>query len=377
MNSNSLFDSKAVIKVLGVGGGGCNAVNRMIQTSVEGVEFIALNTDVQALDANFADTRIALGHGTTKGLGTGGDPSRGQAAAKESEREILEHIDGADMVFVTAGMGGGTGTGAAPVVAELAKRYDILTVGVVTKPFGFEGPKRRRLAEEGIARIQQHVDTLIVIPNEKLLTVVERRTSLQEAFLYADDVLRQGVQGISDIIMKPGMINVDFADVRSVMKGAGVALMGLGRGTGENRAKIAAEQAVSSPLIETDIQGAKRLLVNITAGPDFSIGEAQDAMEYIMQFADADEASIYMGQVFDDSMGEQVCVTLLAAGMHLEPTSFRDREIFERAEPVEAAQQELQPLVAAEAVTPRGLEAVSLDEIDFDIPAFLRSQRAR
>lgn len=376
MTARNLFDSRAVIKVLGVGGGGCNAVNRMIQTSVEGVEFVALNTDMQALDVSFAPTRIALGKGTTRGLGTGGDPSRGQTAAKESEREVMEQIEGADMVFITAGMGGGTGTGAAPVVAELAKRLDILTVGVVTKPFGFEGPKRRRIAEEGVERIKEHVDTLIVIPNEKLLSVVERRTSLQDAFLYADDVLRQGVQGISDIIMKPGMINVDFADVRSVMKSAGVALMGLGRGTGERRARIAAEQAVSSPLLETDIQGAKRLLVNITAGPDFTIGEAQDAMEYIMQFADADEASIYMGQVFDESYGEQVSVTLLAAGMQYAPTTLRDREIFVRAEAPETTTQPEPSPVATEAPG-RGFEAASLDEIDFDIPAFLRSQRSR
>ncbi len=376
MTSKNLFDSRAVIKVLGVGGGGCNAVNRMIQTSVEGVHFVALNTDMQALDVSFAPTRIALGRGTTRGLGTGGDPSRGQASAKESEREIIEQIEGADMVFVTAGMGGGTGTGAAPVVAELAKRMDILTVGVVTKPFGFEGPKRRRIAEEGVERIKEHVDTLIVIPNEKLLSVVERRTSLQDAFLYADDVLRQGVQGISDIIMRPGMINVDFADVRSVMKSAGVALMGLGRGTGEKRARIAAEQAVSSPLLETDIQGAKRLLVNITAGPDFTIGEAQDAMEYIMQFADADEASIYMGQVFDESMGEQVSVTLLAAGMHYAPTTLRDREVFVRAEAPET-QTEPEPQPVATDTPGRGFEVASLDEIDFDIPAFLRSQRSR
>ena len=376
MDSRNLFDSRAVIKVLGVGGGGCNAVNRMVQTSVEGVQFVALNTDMQALDASFAPTRIALGRGTTRGLGTGGDPTRGHAAAKESEREIMEQIDGADMVFVTAGMGGGTGTGAAPVVAELAKRLDILTVGVVTKPFGFEGPKRRRIAEEGIERIKEHVDTLIVIPNEKLLSVVERRTSLQDAFLYADDVLRQGVQGISDIIMKPGMINVDFADVRSVMKGAGVALMGLGRGAGERRAKIAAEQAVSSPLIETDIQGAKRLLVNITAGPEFTLGEAQDAMEYIMQFADADESAIYMGQVFDESMGDQVSVTLLAAGMHYAPTTFRDREVFVKAEAPEA-EPPYEPATAVETTPRRAFEDVSLDEIDFDIPAFLRSQRSR
>lgn len=373
MTEGNLFDSRAVIKVLGVGGGGCNAVNRMIQTSVEGVHFVALNTDMQALDVSFAEKRIILGQGMTRGLGTGGDPSRGQAAAKESEREISDTLEGSDMVFITAGMGGGTGTGAAPIVAQLAKRLDILTVGVVTKPFGFEGPKRRRLAEEGIERIKEHVDTLIVIPNEKLLSVVERRTSLQEAFLYADDVLRQGVQGISDIIMKPGMINVDFADVRSVMKNAGVALMGLGRGTGENRAKTAAEAAVNSPLLETDIRGARRLLVNITAGPDFSIGETQDAMEYIMQFADADESSIFMGQVFDEDMGDQVAITLLAAGMEYENNGLSDREVFVQAEAptTESASEKLQ----AQEVP--SLEAISFDDIDFDIPAFLRSQRSR
>ena len=374
MTDRNLFDSRAIIKVLGVGGGGCNAVNRMIQTSVEGVHFVALNTDMQALDMSFAEKRIILGQGLTRGLGTGGDPSRGQAAAKESERELSDMLEGADMVFITAGMGGGTGTGAAPVVAAIAKRLDILTVGVVTKPFGFEGPKRRRLAEEGIERIQEHVDTLIVIPNEKLLSVVERRTSLQEAFLYADDVLRQGVQGISDIIMKPGLINVDFADVRSVMKNAGVALMGLGRGTGENRAKIAAEAAVNSPLLETDIRGAKRLLVNITAGPDFSLGETQDAMEYIMQFADADESSIFMGQVFDESMGDQVSITLLAAGMDSQPNSFSDREVFLKADAPETPGAE--QLQARSEDLP-SLEPITFDEIDFDIPAFLRSQRSR
>ncbi len=371
MSGKNLFESQAVIKVWGVGGGGCNAVNRMIQTSVEGVEFVALNTDRQALSVSFAERRIVLGEGSTRGLGTGGDPTRGQMAAKESEREIMDELDGTDMVFITAGMGGGTGTGAAPVIAELAKRMDILTIGIVTRPFGFEGPKRRRLAEAGIQRIKEFVDTLIVIPNERLLSVVEPRTSLEDAFLIADDVLRQGVQGISDIIMKPGLINVDFADVKSVMKGAGVALMGLGRGTGENRAKSAAEAAVNSPLIETDIQGARRLLVNITAGPSFSLGECQDAMEYIMQFADADDASIYMGQVFDDSMGEDISITLLAAGMEAAPFSISEPDIFARSDSPDEP-------VAEEGTRARpSLEAVTFDVIDFDIPAFLRSQRTR
>lgn len=376
MTSRDLFDSRAVIKVIGVGGGGCNAVNRMIQTAVEGVEFIAMNTDVQALDVNYAPTRISLGRTITRGLGTGGDPTRGQSAAKESDREIGALIEGADMVFVTAGMGGGTGTGAAPVVAEIAKRHDVLTVGVVTKPFGFEGPKRRRLAEEGIARMKEHVDTLIVIPNEKLLSVVDKRMSLNDAFLYADDTLRQGVQGISDIILKPGLINVDFADVRSVMKGAGVALMGLGRGTGENRARIAAEAAVMSPLIETDIKGAKRLLVNITAGPQFGIGEAQEAMEYIMQYADAEDAAIFMGQVLDESMGDQVLITLLAAGMDspLISSAFHDSEMFVQADLPDLSRVPVQEQVQAQKPT---FEPATFDEIDFDIPAFLKNQRQR
>ena len=371
MTGKNLFESQAVIKVWGIGGGGCNAVNRMIQTSVEGVEFVALNTDRQALSVSFAERRIVLGEGSTRGLGTGGDPTRGQMAAKESEREIMDEREGTDMVFVTAGMGGGTGTGAAPVIAELAKRMDILTIGIVTRPFGFEGPKRRRLAEAGIQRIKEFVDTLIVIPNERLLSVVEPRTSLEDAFLIADDVLRQGVQGISDIIMKPGLINVDFADVKSVMKGAGVALMGLGKGTGENRAKKAAEAAVNSPLIETDIKGATRLLVNITAGPTFSLGECQDAMEYIMQFADAEDASIYMGQVLDESMGDEVSITLLAAGMEGAPTSISDRDVFSwHDSPAE-------PVAEGRAADAPSLEPVTFDEIDFDIPAFLRSQRTR
>lgn len=375
MTPKDLFDSRAIIKVIGVGGGGCNAVNRMIQTSVEGVEFIAMNTDVQALEVNYAPTRINLGKNSTRGLGTGGDPTRGQSSAKESEREIAQVIDGADMVFVTAGMGGGTGTGASPVVAEIARRQDILTVGVVTKPFGFEGPRRRRLAEEGVANLKEHVDTLIVIPNEKLLKVVDRRMTLNDAFVYADDTLRQGVQGISDIIMKPGLINVDFADVRSVMKGAGVALMGLGRGTGDNRARLAAEAAVTSPLIETDIQGAKRILVNITAGTQFGLGEAQEAMEYIMQYADAEEAAIFMGQVIDESLGEQVVVTLLAAGMTGAPSSrgFHESEIFVRREVPDTAKAVVEQVREA----PPMLEPATFDEIDFDIPTFLKNQRSR
>jgi cell division protein FtsZ len=246
-----LFESQASIKVFGIGGAGSNAVNRMIQEGVAGVQFVALNTDAQALSQNRAQKRIQIGSVLTRGLGAGGNPEIGLQAAKESEKEIMAELDGVDMVFITAGMGGGTGTGAAPLVADLARQNGILTVGVVTKPFLFEGPRRKRLAEEGAMRLKDHVDTLITVPNDRLLGFVEKKTTMQQAFAAADDVLRQGVQGISDIILLPGMINVDFADVRTVMANAGVALMGLGTGIGDQRAKMAAQHAANSPLLET------------------------------------------------------------------------------------------------------------------------------
>jgi cell division protein FtsZ len=277
------------------------------------------------------------------------------------------------MVFITAGMGGGTGTGAAPIVAAMARKMGILTVGVVTKPFLFEGPKRRRLADEGAAQLKSHVDTLITVPNDRLLGFVEKKTTMQMAFAAADDVLRQGVQGISDIILLPGVINVDFADVRSVMSNAGVALMGLGRGIGDQRARMAAQHAATSPLLETNIQGAKRLLVNVTAGPDFSIGEAHEAMEYILQFTDADDADIIMGHVMKDSLEGEVQVTLLAAGMDpdaLTTRNSKDTEVF------------AQPTFLGSAAPPKAQQTnipmptpIQLDEIDIDIPTFLRRQK--
>ncbi|MBZ0213802.1 MAG: cell division protein FtsZ, partial [Nitrospirae bacterium] len=297
MLSANLFDNPAKILVVGVGGAGTNAVNRMIEEGVQGVGFAAMNTDAQALSLSKAETKLHLGASSTRGLGAGGDPSVGETAARETAKAIEELVSQADMVFVTAGMGGGTGTGAAPVVAELAKRSGALTVGVVTKPFTFEGPRRKRLGEQGAEALKQRVDTLITVPNDRLLKIVERSTTMQDAFALADDVLRQGVQGLSDIIMLPGIINVDFADVRSVMSDAGVAMMGLGRGSGPRRARLAAEHAVKSPLLETRIDGAKRMLVNISAGSDFTIGEAHEAMEYILQFTDADEAEIILGHV--------------------------------------------------------------------------------
>jgi cell division protein FtsZ len=371
MQPVNLFESTATIKVIGVGGGGTNAVNRMIREGVDGVKFVAMNTDAQSLSEALAPTQIQLGEVATKGLGAGGDPSIGEAAAKESTKAIEAELEGVDMVFVTAGMGGGTGTGAAPVVAEIARRKGVLTIGVVTKPFLFEGPRRRRQAEAGAAKLAEHVDTLITVPNDKLLDVVERKTTMAEAFAFADDVLRQGVQGISDIILQPGLINVDFADVRSVMQNAGVALMGLGRGIGEQRARMAAQAAAHSPLLETSIQGAKRLLINVTAGADFTIGEAHEAMQYLLQFADLEDSDIIMGCVLRESEHDEVMVTLLAAGMDpnrpkvpVDPVVFHQPQVQQAVVEVRDTQKPLMQVAP-----------IQLDEIDLDIPSFLRRQK--
>jgi cell division protein FtsZ len=372
MRPENLFENQATIKVLGVGGAGSNAVNRMIAEGVMGVQFVALNTDAQALNLSKADIRLQIGESLTRGLGAGGDPKVGEAAAKESEKLIEEVLDGCDMVFITAGMGGGTGTGAAPVVADMARQRGILTVGVVTKPFLFEGPRRRRLAEEGSARLKEHVDTLITVPNDRLIGVVEKKTTMQQAFAAADDVLRQGVQGISDIILLPGIINVDFADVRSVMSNAGAALMGLGHGVGDQRARMAAQHAANSPLLETTIQGARRLLVNVTAGSDFSIGEAHEAMEYILQFADAQDADIIMGHVMKDTNDGAVQITLLAAGMEGgAPVVAEDSDVFFNRSYADPA-----PPARSGPAEPVAIPApIQLDEIDLDIPTFLRRQK--
>lgn len=367
--------SPATIKVIGIGGAGTNAVNRMIAEGVEGVTFVAINTDSQALALSKADKTMQIGGAVTRGLGAGGDPKMGEAAARESEKAITAELEGCDMVFITAGMGGGTGTGAAPAVAEMARRMGILTVGVVTKPFLFEGPRRKRVAEDGSSRMKATVDTLITVPNDRLLGFVEKKTTMQDAFAAADDVLRQGVQGISDIIMLPGIINVDFADVRSVMSNAGAALMGLGRGIGDQRAKMAAQAAANSPLLETNIQGAKRLLVNITAGSDFSIGEAYEAMEYILQFADAEDAEIIMGHVLRESPDNEILITLLAAGMDPANRTMRkqDAEVF----PTPTVQAAPGMLVTPPAfMAASGPAPIQLDEIDLDIPTFLRRQKS-
>jgi cell division protein FtsZ len=303
----------AVIKVVGVGGGGTNAVNRMVDAGLSGVEFIAVNTDAQALMMCDADVKIHIGSKATRGLGAGADPAVGQAAAQESRDELKEALKGADMIFVTAGEGGGTGTGAAPIVAELGRELQALTVGVVTRPFAFEGRKRSQQAEIGIENLRDRVDTLIVIENDRLLQVVEKRTTIVEAFQMADDILRQGVQGITDLITVPGLVNLDFADVRTIMRDAGSALMGIGIATGEGRAAEAARAAVSSPLLEASIEGATGILLNITGGPQIGLFEVNEAAEVVTSAADQN-ANVIFGAVIDDALGDEVRVTVIATG---------------------------------------------------------------
>src|SRR5256714_1211812 len=303
----------AVIKVAGVGGGGTNAVNRMVDAGLTGVEFIAVNTDAQALLMCDADVKIHIGSKATRGLGAGADPAVGLAAAQESRDELKEALKGADMIFITAGEGGGTGTGGAPVIAELGRELGALTVGVVTKPFGFEGRKRSQQAEQGIESLRDRLDTLIVIENDRLLQIVEKQTSVVDAFRMADDVLRQGVQGITDLITVPGLVNLDFADVRTIMREAGSALMGIGAASGDNRAAEAARAAVSSPLLESSIEGATRILLNITGGPEIGLFEVNEAAEVVTSAADVN-ANVIFGAGIDDAMGEEVRVTLIPTG---------------------------------------------------------------
>ena len=307
-----------VIRVIGVGGGGSNAVNRMIATGLKNVQFVAANTDLQALQLAKAQTKMALGTKLTGGLGAGGVPEIGEKAALEDEDRLRETLKGADMVFITAGMGGGTGTGAAPVVARIARELGSLSVAVVTKPFDFEGRRKMEIAEEGIARLRAEVDTLIVIPNQYLLKIVERRTPIREAFLMADDVLRQGVQGISDLITEPGEINIDFADVKTIMKGHGDALMGIGIGTGDNRAVDAATNAINNPLLEdAKIEGARGILVNVTGGNDLCLSEFEEVMKIITASADR-EALVISGTSINPSLSEQIRVTVIATGFNIE-----------------------------------------------------------
>lgn len=317
IGNSAEIKNHANIKVIGVGGGGGNAVNRMIKAGLQGVDFWAMNTDAQVLEMSSAPNRVQLGSKLTSGLGAGGDPARGTKAAEESREDIVMALDGADMVFITAGMGGGTGTGAAHVVAQIAKELGALTVGVVTKPFSFEGRRRMNQAAEGLEKLKENVDSLIVIPNDKLIEVVERRTTIREAFYVVDEVLLRGVQGISDIITVPGLINVDFADVKAVMQMSGSALMGIGRGSGEGRAMEAAKLAVNSPLLETSINGASGVILNVTGGSDMTLHEVYEAAEVIHSVI-LDDAVVTFGAVIDDRIQGEIQITVIATGFELE-----------------------------------------------------------
>jgi cell division protein FtsZ len=348
----------AVLKVAGVGGGGTNAVNRMVDAGLSGVEFIAVNTDAQALLMADADIKIQVGSEVTRGLGAGADPEIGLAAAQESRDELKEALKGADMVFITAGEGGGTGTGGAPIVAEIGQEIGALTVGVVTRPFAFEGRKRADQAERGIDQLRDRVDTLIVIENDRLLQVVERQTSVVDAFRMADDILRQGVQGITDLITEPGLVNLDFADVRTIMRDAGSALMGIGRASGENRAAEAARSAVSSPLLEASIEGATGILLNITGGSDIGLFEVNEAAEVVTSAADQN-ANVIFGAVIDDSFGGDVQVTVIATGFGGQSRRRRRRE---------------SPAVERQVPAPAAAAAEGFDVTQdvLDVPSFLR-----
>ena len=350
----------AVIKVVGIGGGGTNAVNRMVDAGLTGVEFIAVNTDAQALMMSDADMKMHIGSTATRGLGAGADPAVGRAAAHESRDELKEALKGADMVFVTAGEGGGTGTGGAPVLAELAREIGALTVGVVTKPFAFEGRKRSQQAEAGLEELRDRVDTLIVIENDRLLQVVEKKTSVVDAFRMADDILRQGVQGITDLITVPGIVNLDFADVRTIMREAGSALMGIGEASGENRAAEAARAAVSSPLLETSIEGATGILLNITGGADIGLFEVNEAAEVVTSAADQN-ANVIFGAVIDDAAGDAVRVTVIATGFG----GGRRRRRAGTSSGTEA------PIPAAPLPSGRTFE---IPDEALDVPSFLRDE---
>lgn len=368
------IETIARIKVVGVGGSGHNAIHRMITGGLQGVEFVAINTDAQALHHSKADKKVQIGKQTTRGLGAGMNPEVGRTAAEESKEEILEALKGTDMVFVTCGLGGGTGSGAAPEVAELAKQEGILTVAVITKPFAFEGAKRREIAEKAMEELKEHVDTIITIPNDRILQIIDKKTSLLDAFRTVDDVLRQGVQGIADLVTTPGLINVDFADVKSVMADAGSALMGIGKGTGENRAVEAAKAAIDSPLLEVSIDGAKGVLFNITGGKDLGMYEVDEAAKIITKSVDPD-AKIIFGAVIDETMSDEVRITVVATGFdevakkrqekrHATPLTFEaSMDLGESSrQPVYASKISAEPEEAEDETS------------ELDIPAFIRKK---
>ncbi|MGN1401752.1 MAG: cell division protein FtsZ [Bacillus sp. (in: firmicutes)] len=376
----SNLDQLATIKVIGVGGGGNNAVNRMIEHGVQGVDFIAVNTDAQALNLSKAEVKMQIGGKLTRGLGAGANPEVGKKAAEESREQIEEALRGADMVFVTAGMGGGTGTGAAPVIAGIAKELGALTVGVVTRPFSFEGRKRSNQAQGGISSMKEAVDTLIVIPNDRLLEIVDKNTPMLEAFREADNVLRQGVQGISDLIATPGLINLDFADVKTIMSNKGSALMGIGVASGENRAAEAAKKAISSPLLEKSIDGAQGVLMNITGGTNLSLFEVQEAADIVASASDQ-EVNMIFGSVINEGLKDEIIVTVIATGFNEQETpikinkpsigGMRQNQGFTQQPEKRVPQQRQEPK------EPQRVTSYSDDQSDIDIPTFLRNRNRR
>jgi len=376
-NNTNQPESFARIKVIGVGGGGCNAVNRMIDEGLSGIEFITVNTDAQALVLSKSPTRVRIGEKVTRGLGAGGNPEMGRKAAEESAEELYEVLKGSDMVFVTAGLGGGTGTGAASIIAQIAKEIGALTIGVVTRPFTFEGSHRSKSADEGIAKLKEHADTLIVIPNDKLLQIVDKRASIADAFKTADDVLRQGIQGISELITVPGLINLDFADVRTIMSEGGAALMAVGRASGEDRARIAAEQAISSQLLDITIDGARGILFNVTGGNNLTLFEVNQAAAIIKEGAHPD-VNLIFGAVIDPNLGDEVRITVIATG-------FDNRNMPRRTTANLNLNANLEPArinpnahisVAGETrqLQPADFKPVIMDTGDIDIPTFMRKR---
>lgn len=375
-------EGAALIRVVGVGGGGSNAVNRMIDESIAGVDFIAINTDQQALMGSLAKRRVAIGERTTRGLGSGGDPEVGGKSAQESEDDLHSVLQGSDMVFVTAGMGGGTGTGATPIVAKVARDVGALTIGVVTRPFTFEGAQRSRIAEQGIEQLKEYVDTLIVIPNDRLLEAADKRISLMDSFRLADDVLRQGIQGISELITVPGLINLDFADVKTIMSMGGAALMAVGSGTGDDRAREAAEQALSSHLLDVTIDGARGILFNVTGGPDLSLYEINQAASIIRETAHPD-VNLIFGAVIDENMEDDIRITVIATGFEhgmplVRPLTRSVSQPNPKEMPSQAPVRESVPVGApAKRSTSESSNAAQADYRinDLDIPAFLRKRR--
>lgn len=373
------FENVANIRVVGVGGGGCNAVNRMIQEGINGVDFVAVNTDNQALLLSDAPVRVRIGEKLTRGLGAGGHPEQGEKAAEESTEDLDEVLTGSDMVFITAGMGGGTGTGAAPVIAKLAREQGALTIGVVTRPFLFEGSKRANSAEAGIEKLKEHVDTLIVIPNDRLLELTDRRVSLKDSFKMADDVLRQGIQGISELITVPGLINLDFADVKAIMSEGGAALMAVGHGEGEERARLAAEQAISSRLLDVTIDGAQGILFNVTGGPNMSLYDVNVAAAIIRETAHPD-ANMIFGAVIDEAMGDEMRITVIATGF--ERTISRRQVLqqqYGRSTGIPTQRPQTEASTASRQVPVREHEEREMEPVqpkfapnNLEIPAFLR-----